>query len=75
MPDHHLNIPESRVVSIDALRGFDMFLIIGGGSFIGRVLALFDNPLVQSFKAQMHHAEWHGFTAWDLIFPLFIFIV
>ena len=31
MPAHQAKIPESRVVSIDALRGFDMFLIIGGG--------------------------------------------
>ena len=75
MPAHQIKIPEGRVVSIDALRGFDMFLIIGGGSCIGLILALFDNPLVQSIKAQMHHAEWHGFTAWDLIFPLFLFIV
>ncbi len=70
-----MKIPEGRVVSIDALRGFDMFLIIGGGTCISRILVFFDNPLVQSVKAQMHHAEWHGFTAWDLIFPLFLFIV
>ncbi len=24
--------------------------------------------------AQMHHSQWHGFTFYDLIFPLFIFL-
>jgi len=75
MPSNGLKIPEKRIVSIDALRGFDMFLIIGGGSFFGSILALFDNPFVRAVQTQMHHAEWHGFTAWDLIFPLFLFIV
>lgn len=68
-------LPKGRVVSIDALRGFDMFWIIGGGSFISSFLALFDTPITRAFAAQMHHPEWHGFTAWDLIFPLFLFIV
>ncbi|MFC1528782.1 acyltransferase family protein [Candidatus Latescibacterota bacterium] len=68
-------IPENRVLSIDALRGFDMFLIIGGGAFISNLLRVIDTPFNQAIFSQMHHAEWHGFTAWDLIFPLFLYIV
>jgi len=68
-------IPEGRVLSIDALRGFDMFWIIGGGSFIHSILALINTPLSKAIQSQMEHPEWSGFTAWDLIFPLFLFIV
>ncbi|MCE5248796.1 DUF5009 domain-containing protein [bacterium] len=68
-------IPGGRIVSIDALRGFDMFLIIGGGTVISGFLSLSGSPAAQAIQHQMHHPEWSGFTAWDLIFPLFLFIV
>lgn len=63
-------IPSNRVVSIDALRGFDMFWIIGGASFFVSLLALFN-----IHTTQFEHAAWNGFTFWDLIFPLFVFIM
>ncbi|MBT4485140.1 MAG: DUF5009 domain-containing protein [Candidatus Latescibacteria bacterium] len=68
-------IPENRVLSIDALRGFDMFWIIGGGAFLRNLLEAIGTPFNQVIFSQMHHAEWHGFTTWDLIFPLFLFIM
>jgi len=62
----------SRLTSIDALRGFDMFWIIGGDELF-RVLG---TTLGISFLGyQMDHAEWEGFHFYDLIFPLFLFIV
>ena len=64
-----------RIVSLDALRGFDMFFIIGGASLIGRLLSLWESPLSNILERQLHHSEWHGFTHLDLIFPLFLFIV
>lgn len=63
-------IPSNRVVSIDALRGFDMFWIVGGASFFVSLLALFN-----IHTTQFEHAAWNGFTFWDLIFPLFVFIM
>jgi len=63
-------IPPYRVVSIDALRGFDMFWIVGGAAFFVNLLALFN-----IHTAQFGHSAWNGFTFWDLIFPLFIFIM
>ncbi|MFC1607698.1 acyltransferase family protein [Candidatus Latescibacterota bacterium] len=69
------NIGKDRILSIDALRGFDMFLIIGGGTFIQRILNLIDTPVTRAITHQMHHPQWHGFTSWDLIFPLFLFLV
>lgn len=78
-------IPRGRVMSIDALRGFDMFWISGGREVFLTVLALCDYWLVQLglaipplpdwLKSQMAHRDWEGFSAWDLIMPLFLFIV
>ena len=63
-----------RLFSIDSLRGFDMLLISGGGTF----LALMENKTniawVNWVARQMEHPAWHGFTFYDFIFPLFLFI-
>jgi predicted acyltransferase len=64
-----------RVVSIDALRGFDMFWIMGGDAFFPALFALFGTPLFLSLSKQLEHSAWNGFTFYDLIFPLFLFIV
>ncbi|WP_419189446.1 acyltransferase family protein [Stieleria marina] len=65
-----------RVLSIDALRGFDMFWIIGGSSVASAILPQ-DDP--ESWTAQVaqqfEHVAWEGFRFYDLIFPLFIFLV
>jgi len=66
---------KKRVVSIDALRGFDMFWIIGGGTVFLRLFDLFDNPVSRALSRQLEHAYWHGFHFEDLIFPLFLFIM
>ncbi len=66
---------QGRIASIDALRGFDMFWICGGrGLFLFLVVLIFGSvpPWLQH---QMSHVSWVGFTAWDLIMPLFLFIV
>ena len=63
-----------RLLSIDALRGFDMLLISGGGTF----LVLLENKTglawVDWIAAQLKHPTWNGFTFYDFIFPLFLFI-
>lgn len=68
-------LPQGRVASIDALRGFDMFLLIGGGA-IFRSLAgvLGDSAPGNVIRTQFSHVEWEGFAFWDLIMPLFLFI-
>lgn len=66
-----------RVVAIDALRGFDMFWITGGKPWILAMAA----ALVGSkepppwLKTQLEHTHWVGFSCYDLIMPLFLFIV
>jgi len=65
----------SRVLSIDALRGFDMFWIIGGGAALSVLPRIWDHPITQTIERQLEHVEWQGFHFEDLIYPLFIFVV
>jgi predicted acyltransferase len=63
-----------RLQSLDALRGFDMFWIMGGkGIFVG-LATVTGWPVFQWWAGQLTHATWHGFTFYDMIFPLFLFI-
>jgi predicted acyltransferase len=63
-----------RLLSLDALRGFDMFWIMGGeGIFIG-LASLTGWPIFQWWAGQLDHVAWHGFRFYDMIFPLFLFI-
>ncbi len=64
-----------RVVSIDALRGFDMFWITGGRPILVALAGLFVTPLPAWLDYQLKHPQWEGFSAWDMIMPLFLFIV
>ena len=64
-----------RLVSVDALRGFDMFWIIGANFFVTALGQMSDNKLVKGIATQLEHQEWEGFHFYDLIFPLFVFIV
>lgn len=68
-------LPQTRVASIDALRGFDMFWIIGGGAFFETLPKVWKNHFTETIKQQMEHVPWQGFRFEDLIFPLFLFIV
>lgn len=60
-----------RLLSLDALRGFDMFFIMGGASLFVALATLFPNPFFQVIGDQMHHVKWDGLTHHDTIFPLF----
>ena len=63
-----------RLLSIDALRGFDMFFIMGGGLVIIALCNLFPCDFSNAVIKQFEHAQWNGFTIEDMIFPLFLFI-
>jgi predicted acyltransferase len=98
---NHNNDPSAvagkRLLSLDALRGFDMFWIVSGeGIFHGLAKAVqqkygliqdqrswqiavtdevsWPGKIVVGISNQLHHSVWNGFTFYDLIFPLFIFI-
>lgn len=63
-----------RLQSLDVLRGFDMFWIIGGGSLIVALAEATKWGWLEVIAGQMEHVPWEGFHFEDLIFPLFMFI-
>ncbi|TRX54047.1 transmembrane glucosamine N-acetyltransferase NagX [Thalassomonas sp. M1454] len=63
-----------RLLSIDALRGFDMFWILGAEGIFAALFIITGFSFFNDAAAQMLHSQWHGFTLYDLIFPLFIFL-
>ncbi|MEX0986120.1 MAG: DUF5009 domain-containing protein [Bacteroidales bacterium] len=67
-------VKSDRLMSLDALRGFDMLWISGGHLIIAALAGLSGWGAFLWLDGQMEHAEWHGFRFYDLIFPLFLFI-
>jgi predicted acyltransferase len=65
----------ARLMSLDALRGFDMFWIAGGGLVVSALDRWTGNPVLEFLKGQLTHVAWAGFHFYDLIFPLFVFMV
>jgi predicted acyltransferase len=65
---------KKRLDSLDALRGFDMFWIIGGEAFIHTWATIRIGLPAVWMSSQLHHSDWNGLTFYDCIFPLFIFI-
>jgi predicted acyltransferase len=60
-----------RLLSLDILRGADMFLLTVIGPLAYALNKSFGLP--KAVLAQFDHA-WGGFTLWDIIMPLFIFM-
>ena len=52
-----------------------MFWIVGGGVLVISAVKLFFDPLPEWFTYHSKHPEWIGFSAWDMIMPLFLFVV
>ncbi len=67
--------PSRRIVAVDALRGFDMLWISGGDAVVRSFRNIHDGAATRVLANQMEHCDWAGFHFYDLIFPLFVFIV
>jgi len=63
-----------RLMSLDALRGFDMFWIIGGGAIFEALAKFTKWPVLNWWAGQLEHKYWEGFNFEDLIFPMFLFV-
>jgi predicted acyltransferase len=62
-----------RIMSVDALRGADMFFIVGVEEVFEALSEMF--PMSPNLNDRLQHAPWAGFHFYDLIFPLFAFII
>ncbi len=68
--------PSPRLMSLDALRGFDMFWIVGADGLVEGLRDLSkNNSFIGAIHKQLQHADWEGFHFEDLIFPMFVFMV
>lgn len=66
---------QERIASIDALRGFDMLMIIFADRFFSTLHNGSGSEFTQSLANQFDHPEWFGSTFYDIIMPLFLFVV
>ena len=73
-----------RLMSVDALRGFDMFWIIGAGELVnafnrmshgGKTEGSTGFSITGFLAEQLEHVDWAGFRFYDMIFPLFVFVM
>lgn len=64
-----------RIASIDALRGFDMLFIIFIDHFFSALNVGVRSPFTEALAKQFDHPEWLGSTIYDIVMPLFLFIV
>ena len=67
-------ITDQRVVSVDALRGFDMLWIIGGSKVLITLADATGLNFLSNMPVNFDHS-WGQFHFYDLIMPLFLFIV
>jgi predicted acyltransferase len=63
-----------RLLSLDTLRGFDMFWISGGEDIFAILAKVTAWPWAIFIAHQLTHPAWDGFRAYDLIFPTFLFM-
>jgi predicted acyltransferase len=65
---------QKRLYSLDALRGFDMFWIMGAEDIFHSLAKATGSLFWGRIANQFTHPEWNGFHFYDLIFPLFLFM-
>ncbi|MBB6131832.1 acyltransferase family protein [Mucilaginibacter lappiensis] len=73
-PADDINKASTRLFSLDALRGFDMFWIMGGEEIFHTLAKTTKSPFWEAIALQFTHPDWNGFHLYDLIFPLFLFM-
>jgi heparan-alpha-glucosaminide N-acetyltransferase len=65
-----------RLVSLDAYRGAIMLMMASSGLGLAQVARLHpDSDLWRFIGHEVEHAQWAGFTLWDIIQPAFMFMV
>ena len=65
---------QKRLESLDALRGLDLFFLVVMETMIWHLKGAVDAPWFDSLMPFFTHKDWGGFSTWDLIMPLFMFM-
>ncbi len=68
------SILANRLLSLDVLRGFDLFFIVALEGILRPLSRTIDAPWYSDFMWAFTHVEWEGSSPWDLIMPLFMFM-
>ena len=69
-----MNKTPKRLESLDALRGFDLFLLVGLEAVMHALDGAIDTPWFDRLMWCFTHVDWEGFSSWDLVMPLFMFM-
>lgn len=65
---------KQRLESLDVLRGADLFFLLAIGPIVRRFIKLVDQPWLNECYWLFDHVAWEGFSPWDIIMPLFVFM-
>ncbi len=64
-----------RLLSLDVLRGLDLFLLVALQPVVVAALRQLNcEALNDTLLYQLDHAEWEGLRLWDMVMPLFLFM-
>lgn len=63
-----------RLESLDALRGFDLFFLVALGPLMHSLARTANVEWLNESMWVFSHVSWEGFSLWDLIMPLFLFM-
>ena len=77
MKSRSMEVSPRRLVSLDAFRGFTMFLLVAEFSELFQYLVQprLNGTIIHFIGEQLHHHSWNGLHFWDLVQPYFMFIV
>lgn len=65
---------KKRLESLDVLRGADLFFLMALGPLMRRLIKTVDVPWLNDCYWLFDHVAWEGFSPWDIIMPLFVFM-
>lgn len=69
------NAHNKRLASLDILRGLDLFLLLFLQPVLISWLSVADVQWLDPLRFHLDHEVWIGFRLWDLVMPLFLFMV
>lgn len=63
-----------RLESLDVLRGFDLFCLVALEGIMHPLSNAVGQPWFDKIMWNFTHVDWEGFSPWDLVMPLFMFM-